>query len=76
VPYQALSAHCITVHFVLVYTMGQQAHDQAARDSNAALMAGILRPRIAHRFPLQDLVAAHDRVGLGGAGGKVLVMIP
>ena len=76
VPYQALSSNCTTVHFVLVYTMGQAAHDQAARDTNAALVSGHLRPRIARRFPLTDLIAAHEMVGLGGAGGKVLVTIP
>lgn len=76
VPYQALAAHCITVHFVLVYTMGPAAHAQAAADTNAALVSGHLRPRIARRFALDALVAAHEAVGLGGAGGKVLVTIP
>lgn len=76
VPYQTLSSMCITVHFVLVYTMGQAAHDQAARDINAALTAGVLRPRIAQRFPLAELAAAHEAVGLNGRGGKVLVTIP
>jgi len=76
VPYQMLSSNCISVHFVLVYTMGPAAHDQAARDTNAALVSGHLRPRIAGRFPLADLAAAHEAVGLGGAGGKVLVSIP
>jgi NADPH:quinone reductase len=76
VPYQALSSMCITVHFVLVYTMGAAAHHQAAADINAALITGALRPRIAQRFPLGDLVAAHQAVGLNGSGGKVLVTIP
>jgi NADPH:quinone reductase len=76
VPYQALSSMCISVHFVLVYTMGPAAHAAAAADTNAALEAGLLRPRIAHEYALSDVVAAHERVGLGGAGGKVLVSVP
>ncbi|HVY17982.1 MAG TPA: NADPH:quinone reductase [Rhodopila sp.] len=76
VPYAVLSSMCITVYFVLVYTMGRTAHDQAACDINAALTAGMLRPRIAQRFPLTELVAAHEAVGLNGRGGKVLVAIP
>ncbi len=76
VPYGVLSSMCITVHFVLVYTMGAAAHAQAAADINAALVAGILRPRIARRFPLAELAEAHDAVGLMGAGGKILVTIP
>jgi NADPH:quinone reductase-like Zn-dependent oxidoreductase len=76
VPYQALSSMCISVHFVLVYTMGPAAHADAAADTNAALEAGVLRPRIAHEYALSDIVAAHECVGLGGAGGKVLVTIP
>lgn len=75
VPYQALSSMCISVHFVLVYTMGAAAHAAAAADTNAALEAGVLRPRIAGEYALADVVAAHERVGLGGAGGKVLVTV-
>jgi NADPH2:quinone reductase len=76
VPYGVLSSMCITVHFVLVYTMGEAAHAQAASDINAALVADILRPRIAQRFPLAELADAHEAVGLMGAGGKILVTIP
>lgn len=75
VPYGTLSSMCISVHFVLVYAMGPAAHAQAATDINAALISGHLRPRIAQRFPLADLVAAHEAVGLNGSGGKVLVTI-
>jgi NADPH2:quinone reductase len=76
VPYQSLSSMCISVHFVLVYSMGPAAHAAAAADTNAALEAGVLRPRIAGEYALAEIVAAHERVGLGGAGGKVLVTVP
>lgn len=75
VPYQVLSTNCISVHFVLVYTMGPEAHAAAARDTNAALVEGYLQPRIAERFELDRIAEAHERVGLGGAGGKILVEV-
>lgn len=59
VPFQALSAACITIQFVLVYAMSEQAHAEAARDINAALHAGVLRPRVAQRPPLDQIADAH-----------------
>jgi NADPH2:quinone reductase len=63
----------ITVHFTLVYAMPRAAHERAASDLNAALAAGALRPRIARRFPLSEIAAAHALLGTGGMGGKVLI---
>ena len=64
-----------TVRFTLVYVMDREAHEIAARDLNAALASGALRPRIVERFPLDQIVEAHEFVGAGGAGGKVVVDI-
>jgi NADPH:quinone reductase len=63
--------------FVLLYTMGQEAVDAAARDINAALADGALAVGEAAglpitRFPLEQTAAAHDAVE-GGAVGKVLI---
>ena len=68
-----LQMKSITVRFTLVYAMPRQAHEQAAADLNAALAAGALRPRIARRFPLAAVADAHDLLGTGGAGGKVVL---
>ncbi len=65
----------ITVHYTMVYAMTQEAHQRAADDLNSALSAGALRPHIARRFPLSKIAAAHDLLGNGGAGGKVLIEI-
>jgi len=72
---QQLAAKDATVHFVLVYAMSRARHEQAIADLTAALGAGVLRPRIARRFKLNEIVQAHELLGTAGAGGKVLVDI-
>ena len=65
----------VTIHLVLVYVMPSEAHARAAADLNAALAAGALQPRIARRFSLDQIADAHELLGTGGAGGKVLIDI-
>ncbi|MFD6280642.1 NADPH:quinone reductase [Streptomyces sp. NPDC060209] len=52
-----------------------EAKRQAARDLTAAAAVGALRVDIADRYPLQDIVEAHDRVD-AGVRGRVLVSVP
>jgi NADPH2:quinone reductase len=47
---------------------------EAARALSEALVDGSLRSRIAARFPLEDIVAAHESVE-NGAGGRVVLTI-
>ena len=72
-PYYALSAKNITVHFVLVYAMSQAAHQAAARDITTCLESGVFQPLLLHHFSWRDIVAAHEAVESGQAVGKVLV---
>ncbi len=65
----------ITVNFVLVYAMSRAKHDLAIADLTAALRAGALKPRVARRFGLDEIAKAHELLGTGGAGGKVLIDI-
>ena len=73
---QQLQSKDITVHFALIYAMSRRRHEEAIADLNAALVAGALKPRIARRFPLDDIAGAHELLGTAGAGGKVLIDIP
>jgi NADPH:quinone reductase-like Zn-dependent oxidoreductase len=45
IPFFGLMRASQTVHFVLVYTMGDHAHDVAIRDVTACLEAGTLQGR-------------------------------
>jgi NADPH2:quinone reductase len=60
------------LRFMLVYTMPQEAIDQAVADITQALEDGALTEPQLHRFPLTETAAAHDAVE-AGATGKVLI---
>jgi NADPH2:quinone reductase len=72
-PFFPLMVNCITVHFVLVYTMSQQAHLDAIRDTAACLDAGQYTTHVGARFPLEQVAEAHDAQDSGNVVGKVLI---
>ena len=63
----------VTLRFVLLYGVAAAAVDEAVADITAALAAGDLTPLPTHRFPLDEVAAAHEAVE-NGAMGKVCVM--
>ena len=75
IPFSPIMRQGITVHFILVYVMSREAHQQAARDVNAALEAGHYRPHVARTFALTETAAAHEAQESGSAVGKLLVGI-
>jgi NADPH:quinone reductase len=74
-PFFPLMVNCITVHYVLVYTMSQQAHEDAIRDTTACLEAGQYRTQVGARFPLEQLADAHEAQDSGEVVGKILIDI-
>ncbi|SNT64118.1 NADPH:quinone reductase [Asanoa hainanensis] len=64
----------LVLRFVLLYTMPDEAFQQAAADITAALTAGLLTPPPITVFPLSETAAAHDAVQ-AGAVGKVLIEV-
>lgn len=70
-----LMVNNVTVRFVLVYSMPEQAKLAAVETIDAALRAGALTPLPETRFPLSEIEAAHDAVESGKVG-KVLVDLP
>jgi len=62
-----------TVHFVLVYTMGDQAHRDAIRDVTACLDAGSYRTHVGARFTLDRIADAHEAQESGRVVGKILI---
>jgi NADPH2:quinone reductase len=65
----------ISLRFMLVYTMPQDAIDRSLADITDALADGALTEPQLHRFPLEQSGAAHDAVE-AGATGKVLIDVP
>ena len=64
-----------SVHFVLVYTMPEEAKRQAVADITSALEEGALRPLPVARYPLEETQAAHEAVE-NGFVGKVIIDVP
>jgi NADPH2:quinone reductase len=58
---------------MLLYTLPQAVLDQGAADIGTALRAGALTELPGHKFPLEEIVTAHEAVEQG-TSGKVLVI--
>ena len=65
----------VTLRFVLLYTVPQPALSRATQDITHALATNALTELPLHRFPLDDIVAAHEAVE-SGITGKVILDIP
>ncbi len=74
-PFYPMMFKDLTVRFVTVYAIPEQAKQRAADDITRALKAGTLRHRIAERHPLGAVVRAHETIERGGAAGCVIVEI-
>jgi len=72
-PIRACMSANVTLRFVLLYGVPAPAIDEAVHDINVALAAGALTPLPPHRFPLDDIAAAHEAVEKG-VTGKVFVV--
>ncbi len=73
-PIRACMSANVTLRFVLLYGVPAPVIDEAVHDINVALGAGALTPLPAHRFPLDDIAAAHEAVEKG-VTGKVFVVL-
>jgi NADPH:quinone reductase len=66
----------VRLRFMLVYGLTQPMLDRAVADVTEALRAGALQPLPVHRYPLEEIAAAHDAVRGGAVVGKVLIDLP
>ncbi len=71
-PVRACMTANINLRFVLLYGVSAAALDAAAVDISAALADGNLTELPVHRFPLADIVSAHEAAEQG-VTGKVIV---
>jgi NADPH2:quinone reductase len=75
IPFWPMLAKDLTVRFVLVYAMGDQAHAEAAAYITDALRRGALKHQIFRTFALDEIVAAHEATEAMANVGKVLVRV-
>ena len=72
-PFYALMAKNATVRPVLIYTMPERAKDEAARDVAQLAATGRLTHVIGARFPLDQIVQAHEAQESGKVTGNIVV---
>ena len=63
----------LTLKLVIVYSMPEDAKQQAVADITSTLETDDLQHRVAHTLPLSDIVKAHELIETGGFRGSVLV---
>jgi NADPH2:quinone reductase len=72
-PYYAFGLKGVRLHFVQGMNMPRHIREAGARTIVALAERGMLQPRIARRFALSEIAAAHELVEGGQAVGNVLV---
>src|SRR5262249_13989683 len=65
----------ITVKFMLVYELTEEARIRAITDITRRLEANSLIHNVASQFSLDDIVAAHETVEAGRATGNVVITL-
>ncbi|BCL25738.1 NADPH:quinone reductase [Streptomyces aurantiacus] len=74
-PFWPLLFNNVTLRLLGSDDFPADAKRQAAQDLTAAAAVGALTVAVGHRYPLQDIAEAHERVDAGGRG-RVLVTVP
>ncbi len=74
VPLRSWLVHGLTASFFIVYELPDDVRAKAIADLTGLLQAGRLIHRIAARFPLADIAAAHEAVESGEIIGNVVVL--
>ena len=65
----------LTIHFVLVYAMPEEAKQLATADITDKLINEQLQHRVAHKLPLSDIARAHELIEQGGFRGCVVLTL-
>jgi NADPH:quinone reductase-like Zn-dependent oxidoreductase len=65
----------LTVHFVIVYAMPEQAKLHAIADIDRALRRGSLHHRVAHSLPLEEIARANEIIEEGTCRGSVILTL-
>lgn len=74
-PFLSMQLINTTIRLILVYTMPEEAKQQAAKDITEALKASALHHNIARSFSLNEVAEAHEAQDSGEMIGKAVVEI-
>ena len=65
----------VVVRFVFVYSVPSEAKQEGVDALTACLEAGVYKPTIAARYPLEEIAGAHEAQESGKLIGKILITI-
>jgi len=74
-PFLEMMYKDITLRFVIVYAMPEEAKQLAITDINEALSANALEHRIAHTLPLEEIAKGNELIEQGTIRGAVVLTI-
>ena len=74
-PFFQMMYQDLTVRFVIVYAMPEEAKQQAIADISAKLARNELRHRVTHVVPLAEVARAHELIEGGGFRGCVVLSL-
>ncbi len=74
-PFFQMMYQDLTVRFVIVYAMPEEAKQQAIADISTKLSADELQHRVAHVVPLVEIARAHELIEDGGFRGCVVLAL-
>jgi NADPH:quinone reductase len=74
-PFWPLLFKNATIRLVGSDDLPEEAERQAVEDIEATLAAGVLRPRVTLRLPLERIAEAHEAVDSGQVGGRIILDI-
>lgn len=75
IPFRVCLFNSLSFQFFLVYDLTPEERDFALKELNTLLTAGALVHAIGARFPLVDIIKAHEAVELGKVMGNVVIDI-
>ncbi len=75
-PFFPLIVKNVTMHFFIVYNLGDADRERAVAALTGWLERGAVAHRIAARVPLERIAEAHEQVEQGAAVGNVVLAIP
>mgnify|MGYP001820676219 CR=1 FL=1 len=74
-PFLQMMYKDITLRFVIVYAMPEEAKEHAIADINEALSTNKLQHRIAHTLPLEEIAKGNELIEQGTIRGAVVLTI-
>ena len=75
IPFRVCLPNSLSLQFFLIYDLTPDERSFALKELNALLKAGVLTHAIGARYPLSDIIQAHEAVEQGKVMGNIVIDI-